>query len=169
MKKTDRPGEEALINFLIDPEALSEEKKTRIQDVYESEIRDWQELVGEAPFLPEARWQKIKAGFWQRAEAGKRGTAKLYFSLAAVTAVVLFLFLVISGRNPSFPPADYQYAVIMEDSVSGEPFENFVDSLMPVDPLSESCWFTAEAQEDQDEEILEDLLLLTSDFTGELS
>ncbi len=163
-EKNKQLNEDEFIHFLIDPDALSQDKKNRIKAEYHDEIKKWQEMTGKPPDFLESRWQRIKAEFWQQADK-KAGSRRLYLSLAGVTMTLLFFFLITTSRNPAVIDPDISQSItIAQSDLTEDPFEYFVDSLMPVVPITESIWFTVPAEGAQQDDIFEELILITNNL-----
>ncbi len=162
-------GEDEFIHFLIDPDAVSPDENDNIVAEYRKEIEDWQGLIGKPPVLQKSRWQKIKAGFWQQAEEPEKGYGKFHMSLAGLSVALVLFFLV--GPIPEHTvsnPDGQESAISLENDHPQASFESLADMLMPVAPLSESIWFIAN-EEDQGDDLLEELILITNNLTGEFS
>ena len=163
------PDEEDLIAFLVDPDSFSAKQQKQLAAKFHKDISKWEALTGTTPSLSRSRYHKIRAAFWERTETTGSLARTFCYTVSGIVAVVMFYFVLAADITPKSDVTTISVPVpVTEEYSAAESFENFTDSLMPVDPLPDTDWFSIRSDSKKEENILEDLLTLTIP-EGELS
>ncbi len=161
--------EDDFIDFLIDPDSFSEREKDQLRAAFHKDLSTWEQLTGTPPALTLSRYHRIRAAFWERTAGSRCLSRKICLTTSGIVAAVVLYFVFTAGIIPhTNMTATVEVPPIIEEYSSSQYFEDFTDSILPVEPLPDTNWFSFGSDLEADETLLEDLLTLTTP-EGELS